>query len=133
MPNSVTADNMVHDVIAAHRGDGLARAFDIASRLLGITSRRARAYWHNEVEDPRASEARRIEAGYAAWIDQETRRLDARRELLAARLDALRSAHAEIHGEVRAVARAAVDEPCRGQHPLRRASDREGDPSSSQR
>lgn len=111
MPNSVTAESMVHDVILAHRAtSGLARAFEITARVLGISARRARAYWHNEVNDPRTSETRRIQNGYAAWIDQETRRLDARRALLTARLDALRSTHEKLHDEVRSLARTPLDE-----------------------
>jgi hypothetical protein len=104
MSDAITAESMVCDVISAHRGDGLARAFETAARVLGITARRARGFYHHEVSDPRFSEVERIRAGYANWLDAETRRLEARRATLLAYRDALRSSHEEIAGSVCSVA-----------------------------
>ena len=90
-----TADVLVREVISAHRADGLDRAFATAGRMFGFAARRARAYWHHEVTDPRESECVRIRAAYARWADLELQRLDAQRALLAARRDALWGSHAD--------------------------------------
>ncbi|HWL67114.1 MAG TPA: hypothetical protein VNS22_01890, partial [Geminicoccus sp.] len=50
---------------------------------------------------------------YTARMEREMNQLDARRALLHARLEALRSTHGEIHGEVRAMAGTALDGSCR--------------------
>lgn len=89
-----TLDGMVREVVGAHRPDGLARAYADAARLLGITPRRVRGFWHGEVRDPRASEAQRIRDGYARWCEAEARRCAARMALLETRLAALRGDHA---------------------------------------
>ncbi|HWL67118.1 MAG TPA: hypothetical protein VNS22_01910, partial [Geminicoccus sp.] len=46
---------------------------------------------------------------YTARMEREMNQLDARRALLHARLEALRSTHGEIHGEVRAMAGTALE------------------------
>ncbi|HWX48145.1 MAG TPA: hypothetical protein VNZ61_08835 [Roseomonas sp.] len=110
---SVAAPDMIREMVLAFRNTGLDRAYEAVARLCDITPRRVRSYWHQEITDPRVSESQRISAGYAAWIAQETRRLDAQRALLTARLDALRSTHEaaleQVHGTFRSVERATVD------------------------
>lgn len=96
MPD-LTADDLVRQVISAHQAEGMARAFEAAGRVFGFAARRARAYWHHEITDPRESECRRIRAAYAAWADLQLRRLDAERALLAARRAALWGSNEASH------------------------------------
>lgn len=106
---SISTPDMIREMVLAFRASGLDRAYDAVARMCGITPRRVRGYWHQEIADPRVSESQRIRDGYADWIAQETRRLDARRALLAARLDALRNTHEEVHGSICSLEGASVD------------------------
>lgn len=107
--DAVSAPEMIREMVLSHRDSGLDRAYAAVARFCGLTPRRVRGYWHNEITDPRTSEGRKILNGYEAWLGQETRRLDARRALLVARLDALRNTHEATHAEVRHLAREALD------------------------
>lgn len=114
MSDAIAAPDMIREMVQAHRPSGLDRAYAAVARLCGISPRRVRGYWHGEATDPRQSESCRIRDGYAAWITAETRRLDARRALLEARLDALRTSHASIHSPGAGAAAAAPCPPADG-------------------
>lgn len=110
--DAVSAPGMIREMILSHRDSGLDRAYAAVARFCGLTPRRVRGYWHNEITDPRLSEGLKIRTGYEAWLERETRILDARRALLAARLDAMRTAHEPSHDDVRHLAREALVGDC---------------------
>lgn len=86
----MSADLMIREIVQSSRSEGLNRAFAKAARVCRITERRVKAFWYGELADWKASEDRQIAAGYAAFIENHLRQLDAQQALLTARLNALK-------------------------------------------
>lgn len=59
------------------------------ARKLGLSVRRARAYWNNEVNSVRAEEADRIRAYRRVLLEERHRRLDGEMQALKIRLSQL--------------------------------------------
>ena len=83
--------HLVHEVVTAYRTTGLKHehAQSEASRDLGLTERRVRAYVYGEVFNVCRAEADRIRAGFVTHLDREAARLIARAEQVRQRRMAL--------------------------------------------
>jgi len=83
--------HLVHEVVTSYRTTGLKNehAQSEASRDLGLTERRVRAYVYGEVFSVCRAEADRIRAGFVTHLDREAARLIARAEQVRQRRLAL--------------------------------------------
>ncbi len=81
---------VVRECVRMHLPEGTKRAQDYAARMLGLSPRRVRAWWQGEVRTVTVEEAGRIHAARARLYEQELALLDAKRDLVRARIAAIR-------------------------------------------
>lgn len=80
----------VREAVDVNRSRGLADAWHMAGRMLGISARRARAYWHNEVARVGADELDGARRWHADHCRKEAERLTHQALLLRARSEQAR-------------------------------------------
>ena len=95
---AVSVDVAAHDAfcsplreaVQAREHLGRKRAIHDVARFFGLTERRVKAAFYNEVREVLAAELLTVQRRLADYLDAEARRLDAQAELIRARREALR-------------------------------------------
>lgn len=79
MSDAISLRDMVCQQVEVERAreGGFDRAYDVVARRIGCMPRRVKAWWYDEVKDPRDSEGQRIRLAYIAWLEREERRHEA--------------------------------------------------------
>ncbi|MCK8788261.1 hypothetical protein M0638_28320 [Roseomonas sp. NAR14] len=99
MPCEATLDRM-HDVVCRigepRPGENIKAGLARAAREIGLTFERAFSFRYRRARSVAAHEWLAAQCAEQRWVEQEMRRLDAQRALLAARQAAMRASYAQM-------------------------------------